>query len=173
MSTMIVTADAGGPTISRHIYGHFAEHLGRCIYEGIWSVGNENWGCGGNMRAGYYADEFRRYATYCRNFSGRRLYKVACGGGDDWNETLLREALGTDPTCQMHTAQTQNTKPRNGSVSGGGLIQGSAARHSRRHIAVGAGGRRAAEPCRDGCDCSWWKRERGIHHEGTKDTKEM
>ena len=24
-----------GP-ISRHIYGHFAEHLGRCIYEGIW-----------------------------------------------------------------------------------------------------------------------------------------
>ena len=22
--------------ISRHIYGHFAEHLGRCIYEGIW-----------------------------------------------------------------------------------------------------------------------------------------
>jgi alpha-N-arabinofuranosidase len=222
---MIVTADAGGPTISRHIYGHFAEHLGRCIYEGIWvgedspipntrgirndvvavlkkigipnlrwpggcfadtyhwkdglgprgqrpsivnihwggvtennhfgthefmdlcallgcepyicgnvgsgtvqemaewleyltmpgqspmadlrrrngrqdpwpltywSVGNENWGCGGNMRAGYYADEFRRYATYCRNFSGQRLYKVACGGGDDWNETLLREAV--------------------------------------------------------------------------------
>jgi len=23
-------------TISRHIYGHFAEHLGRCIYEGVW-----------------------------------------------------------------------------------------------------------------------------------------
>ena len=22
--------------ISRHIYGHFAEHLGRCIYGGIW-----------------------------------------------------------------------------------------------------------------------------------------
>jgi alpha-N-arabinofuranosidase len=28
-------------TISRHIYGHFAEHLGRCIYEGIW-VGEES-----------------------------------------------------------------------------------------------------------------------------------
>jgi hypothetical protein len=41
MSTMIVTADAGGPTISRHIYGHFAEHLGRCIYEGIW-VGEDS-----------------------------------------------------------------------------------------------------------------------------------
>jgi len=31
--------DAG--TISRHLYGHFAEHLGRCIYDGIW-VGEES-----------------------------------------------------------------------------------------------------------------------------------
>jgi alpha-N-arabinofuranosidase len=23
-------------TISRHIYGHFAEHLGRCIYDGFY-----------------------------------------------------------------------------------------------------------------------------------------
>src|SRR5688500_8357097 len=23
-------------TISKHIYGHFAEHLGRCIYDGFW-----------------------------------------------------------------------------------------------------------------------------------------
>ncbi|NJE06848.1 alpha-N-arabinofuranosidase, partial [Thermococcus sp. M36] len=23
-------------TISRHIYGHFSEHLGRCIYDGFW-----------------------------------------------------------------------------------------------------------------------------------------
>jgi alpha-N-arabinofuranosidase len=28
-----------------------------------WGVGNESWGCGGLMRAEYYADEFRRYAT--------------------------------------------------------------------------------------------------------------
>ncbi len=27
--------------ISKHIYGHFSEHLGRCIYEGIW-VGEES-----------------------------------------------------------------------------------------------------------------------------------
>src|SRR5690348_8491244 len=26
-------------TINRNIYGHFAEHLGTCIYEGIWSGG--------------------------------------------------------------------------------------------------------------------------------------
>lgn len=22
--------------ISKHIYGHFSEHLGRCIYDGFW-----------------------------------------------------------------------------------------------------------------------------------------
>nr|WP_269330332.1 alpha-L-arabinofuranosidase C-terminal domain-containing protein [Kineosporia babensis] len=30
-----------GPTISRHLYGHFAEHLGRCIYGGFW-VGEDS-----------------------------------------------------------------------------------------------------------------------------------
>ena len=57
-----------------------------------WAVGNENWGCGGNMRAEYYADEYRRFACFCRNFAGGRLYKVACGFEDAWNEVLMREA---------------------------------------------------------------------------------
>ncbi len=57
-----------------------------------WGVGNENWGCGGNMRVQYYIDEFRRYQTYCRSFAGQKLYKVACGHTDDWNEALVREA---------------------------------------------------------------------------------
>lgn len=55
-------------------------------------IGNENWGCGGNMRPEYYADEYRRYQTYCRNFSGNELYKVACGPNADdynWTDTLL------------------------------------------------------------------------------------
>jgi alpha-N-arabinofuranosidase len=224
MTKLVINADQRGATISRHIYGHFAEHLGRCIYEGLyvgpdspipntrgirndvvaalkelrmpnlrwpggcfadtyhwkdgigpreqrpsivnvhwggttesnhfgthefmdlcdmlgcepyicgnvgsgtvqemaewleyitmpgkspmaglrrrngrgepwplkyWAVGNENWGCGGNMRPQYYADEYRRFQTYCRHFGGGRLYKVACGYYEDWNEILLREA---------------------------------------------------------------------------------
>ena len=32
----VVDVDVPGPTISRHLYGHFAEHLGRCIYGGFW-----------------------------------------------------------------------------------------------------------------------------------------
>lgn len=51
-------------------------------------IGNEAWGCGGNMRPEYYADEYRKYQTYCRNFSGNDLFKVACGpNADDYNWT--------------------------------------------------------------------------------------
>jgi len=60
-----------------------------------WGVGNENWGCGGNMRPEYYADLYRRYATYLRNFGQNRLYKVACGPSGAnyrWTEVLMREA---------------------------------------------------------------------------------
>jgi alpha-L-arabinofuranosidase len=60
-----------------------------------FGIGNENWGCGGNMRPEYYADVFRRYQTYVRDFSGNRVYKVACGGygaETHWTEVLMREA---------------------------------------------------------------------------------
>jgi alpha-N-arabinofuranosidase len=63
----------------------------------FFGVGNENWGCGGNMRAEYYADVFRRYATYVRNFGGNQVFKIACGpyGGDlHWTEVLMKEARG-------------------------------------------------------------------------------
>lgn len=227
MNQLIVNADLAADTISRHIYGHFAEHLGRCIYEGIWvgedspiphtrgirqdvvqalrainipvlrwpggcfadeyhwkdgigprtarpsmvnthwggvtennhfgtheffdlcdqlgcapyicgnvgsgsvqemqqwveyatlegsspmadwrrangraqpwtlpyfGVGNENWGCGGSMRAEYYADEYRRYQTYVRNLGAQPIYKIACGpchADYHWTEVLMREA---------------------------------------------------------------------------------
>ena len=36
-------------------------------------VGNESWGCGGSMRPEYYADLYRRYSTYCRNYDGNRF----------------------------------------------------------------------------------------------------
>jgi alpha-N-arabinofuranosidase len=58
----------------------------------FWGVGNENWGCGGTMTALQYAWEFRKFQGYCRHFGGRKLFKVACGFDDGWNETLMREA---------------------------------------------------------------------------------
>ena len=55
-------------------------------------IGNENWGCGGNMRPEYYADEYHRYQSFCENYGENRLYKIACGAnGDDyrWTETMM------------------------------------------------------------------------------------
>ncbi|MCE9615290.1 MAG: alpha-N-arabinofuranosidase [Lentisphaerae bacterium] len=57
-----------------------------------WAVGNENWGCGGHMTVQQYTAAYRRFQPACRNFSGARLYKVACGWEDDWNEALMRDA---------------------------------------------------------------------------------
>ena len=55
-------------------------------------VGNESWGCGGNMRPEYYSDLFRRYSTYCRNYDNHKLYKIASGASDydyDWTKVLM------------------------------------------------------------------------------------
>ena len=58
-------------------------------------VGNETWGCGGDMTAQYYSDVYKRYALYARNYGGNSLFKVACGasGADyDWTRTMMKNA---------------------------------------------------------------------------------
>ncbi|MGB8191239.1 MAG: alpha-L-arabinofuranosidase C-terminal domain-containing protein [Chitinophagaceae bacterium] len=63
----------------------------------FWGVGNESWGCGGNMTPEYYAGEFRRYATYARNYPGAPLKRIASGsnGSDfNWTEVLMKQARG-------------------------------------------------------------------------------
>ena len=55
-------------------------------------VGNESWGCGGNMHPEYYADLYRRYSVYCRNYDGNALYKIASGASDydyNWTKVLM------------------------------------------------------------------------------------
>jgi len=56
-------------------------------------VGNESWGCGGNMTPDYYSDLYRRYSTYCREFDGNKLFKIASGASDfdyNWTEVLMK-----------------------------------------------------------------------------------
>jgi alpha-N-arabinofuranosidase len=61
-----------------------------------FGVGNENWGCGGTMRPEYYADEFRRYNTFIKNYDrANPIYRIACGSnGEDlwWTEVLMNAA---------------------------------------------------------------------------------
>ncbi len=68
-------------------------------------VGNESWGCGGNMRPEYYADLYRRYQTYCREYNGNKLYKIASGASDydlDWTETLMKQVGNRMKGLSLH-----------------------------------------------------------------------
>ena len=58
------------------------------------AVGNESWGCGGNMTAEYYADNFSRYNTFAKDYPGNKLCRVASGGIEDdyhWTEVLMKQ----------------------------------------------------------------------------------
>ncbi|XCP86905.1 alpha-L-arabinofuranosidase C-terminal domain-containing protein [Roseburia hominis] len=74
-----------------------------------FGVGNENWGCGGNMTPEYYANEYRRYQTYVRDYSQHSMdpqehikpsiLKVCCGPNvDDYEWTR-----GVLETCFRHS----------------------------------------------------------------------
>lgn len=58
-----------------------------------FAIGNESWGCGGHMRPGYYADLYRHYATFVRNYDPKNPIKKICvGPGTEdtkWTEVVL------------------------------------------------------------------------------------
>jgi alpha-N-arabinofuranosidase len=54
----------------------------------FWGIGNENWGCGGNMSPEEYAAAYSRYRTYVHNYPGTEIDAIACGpNGNNWNWT--------------------------------------------------------------------------------------
>ena len=59
-----------------------------------FGVGNENWGCGGNMNPDFYGNMYRRYQTYVRNYAGNKpIKKIACGANVDdyeWTEEVMK-----------------------------------------------------------------------------------
>jgi alpha-N-arabinofuranosidase len=70
-----------------------------------FGVGNESWGCGGNMRPEYYADEYRRYQTYCRDYGDNKLFRIACGPSDAdyrWTDVLMQNAGRFMDAITMH-----------------------------------------------------------------------
>ena len=68
-------------------------------------VGNESWGCGGNMRPEYYSDLYRRYSVYCRNYDSNRLYKIASGASDydyEWTKVLMNNVGNRMDGVSLH-----------------------------------------------------------------------
>ncbi len=67
-----------------------------------FGVGNENWGCGGNMTPEFYGNEYRRYQTYVRQYDDKKpIMKIACGANVDdyhWTQKVLE-------TCFDHTPE--------------------------------------------------------------------
>ena len=83
-------------------------------------LGNENWGCGGNMRPEYYADEYRRYQTFVRNYQSTPIYKIACGASDYntyWTEVLMREAGRFMDGLSLHYYTVPHTWEDKGSAT--------------------------------------------------------
>ncbi|MCB0669531.1 MAG: alpha-N-arabinofuranosidase [Saprospiraceae bacterium] len=59
-----------------------------------WGVGNEAWGCGGNMTPEYYSDIYRQYVTFMADWTNSGgLYRIASGassGDYNWTEVLMK-----------------------------------------------------------------------------------
>jgi alpha-N-arabinofuranosidase len=71
----------------------------------FFGVGNESWGCGGNMTPSYYADLYRQYQTYVRNYGDNKIVKIACGANADdydWTEVVMRKAAKYMDALSLH-----------------------------------------------------------------------
>ena len=91
----------------------------------MFGVGNENWGCGGFMTAEQYAQEFRKYATYVRNYAvmgkvnwweAPDILRIAGGANaenPEWLEVLTRSVpfnlmKGVSVHCYVKPGEESN-----------------------------------------------------------------
>lgn len=68
-------------------------------------IGNESWGCGGDMRPEYYSDLLRQYSLYAKHYGGAGLQRVGCGanGADyNWTDVLMENARGNMDALSVH-----------------------------------------------------------------------
>ena len=57
-----------------------------------FAIGNESWGCGGNMTPAYYTDLFKQYAAFLKAPADNMPKIIASGGTDvqtEWTATLI------------------------------------------------------------------------------------
>lgn len=87
-----------------------------------FGVGNESWGCGGNMMPEYYADLYRRYNTYVRDYNpDKKIYRVACGPNAEdynWTDVLMKKAGNKVNGISLHyyTVPTGNWQNKGSST---------------------------------------------------------
>lgn len=86
-----------------------------------WGVGNENWGCGGNMRPEEYAGYYRRFSTYIRPFGETKPFLIACGpngNNADWSRRFMDSltARRAPDGFSMHFYSNSKSTSRNFTV---------------------------------------------------------
>jgi alpha-N-arabinofuranosidase len=93
-----MTSDGGSPLARlRAQNGH--EKPFKVAYFGI---GNELWGCGGNMKPEYYANLYRNYETFLRAPASSRPKMIASGGDTTWTDILSKELKGRTVGISVH-----------------------------------------------------------------------
>ena len=79
-----------------------------------WGIGNESWGCGGNMTPEYYADLVRRYGSFMKNYGKNKIFKIAVGPGSDdynWTNVVMKEAGSYIDGLSLHYYAFGDGKP--------------------------------------------------------------
>jgi alpha-N-arabinofuranosidase len=80
-----------------------------------WGVGNESWGCGGDMKPEEYAALYRRFAVYLKEWGGTKPFLIASGpsGADvHWSRGVLDNLRGEWPNgLSMHYYEGGKQQP--------------------------------------------------------------
>jgi alpha-N-arabinofuranosidase len=83
----------------------------------LWGIGNESWGCGGNMTPEYYANEYRRFSAFYHKSDSNPGLRVASGSNADdtnWTEVVMKNAAPQFDALSLHyyTLPTGNWKTK-------------------------------------------------------------
>lgn len=69
-------------------------------------VGNESWGCGGNMDPEYYGCLYKQYNTFCRDYdSNKHIKRIACGpnaGDYHWSKVVTDKVKHHADALSLH-----------------------------------------------------------------------
>ena len=87
----------------------------------FFCVGNENWGCGGNMTPEYYANLYRQYQTYIRQYNPeKKIYKIACGANAadyHWTDKVMEIAHPFMDGISLHYYTVPHSWAKKGSAT--------------------------------------------------------
>jgi alpha-N-arabinofuranosidase len=70
-----------------------------------FAIGNEAWGCGGNMTPSYYADLYKHYNTFLKAPKETRPKMIASGGNENgtaWTDVLSAQLKGQTDAISFH-----------------------------------------------------------------------